>query len=106
VVQVIVNIVNNAIEAVSDGGQVTLAVRQEGSDMVFDVADNGPGIHLQPGEDLLKPFFSKKESGTGLGLAICHRIVTAHGGVITYGDRDEGGARFSVRLPIQSGNLR
>ena len=103
--QVIVNIVNNAIDAVADGGSVTVSARRDGLEMVFDVTDNGPGIHLEPGEDLLKPFFSRKEGGTGLGLAICHRIVTAHAGSITYGDRDEGGAWFSVRLPIQSASL-
>jgi signal transduction histidine kinase len=105
-VQVIVNIVNNAIDAVSHGGQVTVAARHDGPDMVFDVTDNGPGIHLKPGEDLFKPFFSKKEGGTGLGLAICHRIVTAHAGSITYGNREEGGASFAVRIPTQRGGLR
>lgn len=105
-VQVIVNIVNNAIDAVPQGGQVTVAARHDGPDMVFDVTDNGPGIHLKPGEDLFKPFFSKKEGGTGLGLAICHRIVTAHAGSIAYGNRKEGGARFDVRVPIQRGGLR
>lgn len=103
--QVIVNIVNNAIDAVSEGGCVTVAARREGPDILMEVTDNGPGIHLKPGEDLFQPFFSRKESGTGLGLAICHRIVTAHAGCITYGNNETVGASFVVRVPIQKGRL-
>jgi two-component system nitrogen regulation sensor histidine kinase GlnL len=104
-VQAIVNIVNNAIDAVPDGGHVTVSARHDGPDMVFDVTDNGPGVYLQPGEDLFKPFFSRKAGGTGLGLAICHRIITAHAGSVTFANRTEGGALFSARVPIQKGGL-
>jgi PAS domain S-box-containing protein len=105
-VQALVNIVNNAIDAVADDGLVALIARREQGDIVFEILDNGPGIHLKPGEDLFKPFFSKKEGGTGLGLAIAHRIVTSHSGFITYGDRPEGGAWFQVRVAIRKGALR
>lgn len=97
----IANIVMNAVEASPDGGGVTLGVRQEGSTLLFEVVDQGPGIHLERGENLFTPFFSKKEGGTGLGLSIAHRIVTAHRGAINYSNPAEGGARFSVRLPIE-----
>lgn len=100
--QALGNLLRNAIEAVPVGGEVRLVVLADDG-IAFRIEDNGPGIHLQPGEDLLNPFFSKKEGGTGLGLNIVHRIVTAHGGSITYGNRPEGGAFFKVSLPIQYG---
>lgn len=104
--QTVVNIVNNAVDAVPQkGGKVILNTFRDGPDIVFQITDNGPGIHLGPGEDLFKPFFSKKGSGTGLGLAIAHRIVSAHNGSISYENLEEGGARFEVRLPIQKGAL-
>lgn len=101
--QALGNLLRNAIEAVPAGGRVALAAAAAEGRIEFRVEDNGPGIHLQPGEDLLNPFFSKKEGGTGLGLNIVHRIVTAHGGTVTYGNRPEGGAVFCVSLPIAYG---
>lgn len=102
IAQALGNLLRNAIEAVPTGGEVRLVVVADDG-IAFRIEDNGPGIHLHPGEDLLNPFFSKKEGGTGLGLNIVHRIVTAHGGTVTYGNRPEGGAFFKVGLPIQYG---
>lgn len=104
--QALANIVSNAIDAVSKDGWVCISTRHDGADIEFVVVDNGPGIHLKPGENLFKPFFTKKESGTGLGLAICHRIVTAHCGSVTYGNADSGGARFVLRIPVEKGAPR
>ncbi len=98
--QALANIVGNAIDAVPTGGKVSVLAGQDGSDAMFEVLDNGPGIHLKPDEDIFKPFFSRKEGGTGLGLAICHRIVTAHKGTITFYNIPDGGARFVIRLPL------
>jgi two-component system sensor histidine kinase AtoS len=100
--QAISNIVGNAIDAVEEKtGKVKLALSQDESELLFEITDNGPGIHLQDGEDLFKPFFTRKESGTGLGLAIAHRIISAHHGKVTYYNRPRGGACFEVRLPIE-----
>lgn len=103
--QAISNIAGNAIDAVEEEGRVTIVVSREGASIQYDILDDGPGVHLRPGEDLFKPFFSKKEGGTGLGLAICHRIVTAHSGSVTHVNRDEGGTRFRIRIPIERGVL-
>jgi signal transduction histidine kinase len=81
-------------------------VLRQGPDVIFEIADNGPGLQLKPGEDVFDPFFSKREGGTGLGLAICHRIVTAHAGAVSCGDSETGGAKFTVRVPIKKGALR
>ena len=105
--QALVNIINNAIDAVADGsGRVELRTFEDQGYVVFEISDNGPGIHLAPGEDLFAPFFTKKEGGTGLGLSIVHRIVTAHGGEIAYTNRPEGGVRFDVRLPVHLGTRK
>jgi signal transduction histidine kinase len=104
--QALVNVVSNGIDAVAERGHVWIRASREQADIRFEITDDGPGIQLHPGEDPFSPFFSKKEGGTGLGLAICHRIVTAHAGSVTYGNREEGGARFTVCIPIERGGLR
>lgn len=98
--QAVANVAANAIDILSPGGKVWLDAAAEPAAAVFSIDDNGPGIHLKPGDDLFAPFFSKKSGGTGLGLAIVHRIVTAHKGKVTFNNRDEGGAHFEIRIPL------
>ncbi|MBI1318638.1 MAG: PAS domain-containing protein [Candidatus Hydrogenedens sp.] len=100
-VQAAGNLARNAIEITPSGKRVSLSVSQDSGSVYFAVEDQGPGIHLKPGDDVFSPFFSKKDGGTGLGLSIVHRIVAAHGGTVYYENRDEGGARFEMRLPLQ-----
>jgi PAS domain S-box-containing protein len=105
--QAVLNLVRNAAEAASgqpSGGQVLLrgAVEQTGGQTLqrLSVADNGPGI---PASDLSKifvPFFTTKPNGTGLGLAIVQKIVVQHGGSIEARNRPEGGAEFTIWLPM------
>lgn len=97
--QALANIVGNAVDVLSVEGRVHVNIGGNEDETVFSIEDTGPGIHLEPGQSLFSPFFSKKEGGTGLGLAIVHRIIDAHGGKVTYGNRPEGGARFIVRIP-------
>jgi len=97
--QAISNIVNNAVDAVGDGGEVWLNVRSEDGKSIFEISDNGPGIHIGPDEDMFSPFFSRKRDGTGLGLSIVHKIVTAHGGTVSYSSGEAGGAVFTIVLP-------
>lgn len=106
--QAVVNLVNNAIDASPEGAPVTLDVSLDGDDVLFSITDTAGGIHLEPGEDLFKPFFTRKEGGTGLGLSIVHRIVTAHGGEVGFRNvtGDVPGAQFEIRLPIRPGVLR
>jgi len=99
--QALANILRNAVEVVQTQGQVRLRAAQEDGVLVFTVEDNGPGIHIEEGENLFTPFVTKKEGGTGLGLSIVHRIITAQGGDVAYGNLPEGGAWFHVRLPIE-----
>lgn len=101
--QALANLLGNAVDAVAAGGYVGLLARQDGREMVFEVLDDGPGLSLGPGEDPFQPFFTRKEDGTGLGLAIVHRIATTHHGSVSYANRDQGGAKFEVRIPLDLG---
>jgi len=99
--QALNNIITNAVDAVGVAGKIEIDVREEDEEIVFDIVDNGPGVQVGEKDDIFSPFFTRKESGTGLGLAICHRIVTAHGGSVSYKNREEGGAQFTVRIPVR-----
>jgi len=99
--QALNNIIANAVDAVDNAGKIKIDVHEEDEHIVFDIIDNGPGVHVGEKDDIFSPFFTKKESGTGLGLAVCNRIVTAHGGNVSYKNREEGGAQFTVRIPMR-----
>lgn len=97
--QVVLNLLQNAIEALAPhGGHVVVRARREPRHVWLEVEDDGPGL---PGGDppVFDAFFSTKANGTGLGLAIVHRIVTDHGGTIDVDSRP-GRTRFRVRIPL------
>lgn len=98
--QVLINLVRNAIEAMPDGGKVTVRVVREGSEVILSVEDTGPG--LPESVDIFQLFVTTKPGGTGLGLSIARQIVAQHGGVINAGNTKHGGARFEITLPIDS----
>jgi len=101
--QVFLNILNNAYDAVHDGGRsgrIEISTRSNGRQVDVIFADNGPGI--VQADRIFDPFFTTKEvgKGTGLGLSICYGIVREHGGEITCRNGEQGGATFTVRLPV------
>jgi PAS domain S-box-containing protein len=96
--QVLVNLVRNAIEAAKEGGNVVLRVRRLPHEVEIDVEDDGPGIP-DPAAPIFDAFFTTKDRGTGLGLSIVQRIVTDHGGEVTFASRP-GSTTFTVRMPI------
>lgn len=97
--QALSNILRNAVEVSPAGACVSFRTELAGEHILFRIEDEGPGIHLEEGDDLFSAFFTKKAGGTGLGLSIVHRIITAHGGTITYGNLPGAGAYFEVLLP-------
>jgi signal transduction histidine kinase len=97
--QVLLNLVRNALEAVDDGGAVTVRVRRLSEHAEIDVVDNGAGIP-DPKAPIFDPFYSTKDRGTGLGLAIVQRIVADHGGEISF-TSEPGATVFTVRLPAE-----
>jgi two-component system NtrC family sensor kinase len=108
--QVFINIVNNAqhaIRSVGRAGRLLVRTRFErGSQgeaaIVVSFHDSGPGVPRELRERVFDPFYTTKEvgEGTGLGLSLSYGIVQEHGGTLATGDSEEGGACFSVRLPV------
>jgi signal transduction histidine kinase len=64
------------------------------------VEDQGPGVSSGDAQRIFEPFFTTRTTGTGLGLAVVRRVVLAHGGTVSVGQRPGGGARFELRLPL------
>jgi len=102
--QVVLNLVRNAIDAMSeapeDRREVVLTTRKTSNDEIeITVADHGTGLAPEATEHLFNPFFTTKASGTGLGLAISRSIVRAHGGRLWHTPNDDCGVRFHFTLP-------
>ncbi|MFZ5587546.1 MAG: sensor histidine kinase [Thermodesulfobacteriota bacterium] len=99
--QVVLNLALNALEAMNGRGGLEISLNRQGQNLVLAVADQGPGLPPGDPEQVFDPFFSTRERGTGLGLAIARRIVEAHGGRISAANRPQGGAVFSLSLPLK-----
>jgi two-component system, NtrC family, nitrogen regulation sensor histidine kinase NtrY len=99
--RVIINLVDNAIEAMNRSGAITIETQHDAAaGMVrLIVADNGPGISPDEREKLFMPYYSTKRRGSGLGLAIVRRIVAEHGGTIEAGENQPRGTKFTIELP-------
>jgi signal transduction histidine kinase len=98
--QVVLNLIGNALQATHEGGRVRVGVSREGAHTVIEVEDDGCGIPPDVLERIWEPFFTTKGvHGTGLGLGISRRIVQEHGGTISVVSKPEEGTRFRVELP-------
>jgi len=100
--RVLINLVDNAIEAMDRRGRVAIEIHHGAADRVVRlvVADNGPGIPEGDRERLFMPYYSTKRRGSGLGLAIVRRIVAEHGGSIEVAANSPQGTRFTIELPL------
>jgi signal transduction histidine kinase len=110
--QVFLNLIRNAIEAMPSGGKLTLVTRMSDlftsvqSDgkkhrlMVVKVGDTGPGIKQEHLAEIFTPFFTTKDRGVGLGLALSYQIVQEHLGTIRVESQENEGTTFSVYLPL------
>lgn len=97
---VVWNLAINAVEAVTEGGTVQLAVAAEGDTVTFRVSDSGEGISPENATHIFEPFFTTKKGGTGLGLATVHRLVEEHqGSILVQASGMESGTAFVVVLP-------
>jgi len=99
--RVVINLVDNAIEAMERRGHIVVEALHDPANSVIRVviADDGPGIPAAEREKLFLPYYSTKRRGSGLGLAIVRRIVAEHGGSIDVGDNTPRGTRFTIELP-------
>ncbi len=112
--QVIINLVDNALEALGGAGAprrpdgaiptIVLATRYDEAQEVlrFTVGDNGPGVPLADRDKLFMPYYSTKGRGSGLGLAIVRRIISEHGGQIEVSDAVPSGTLFTIELPVET----
>lgn len=107
IVQVIINIVNNALKYTPVGSEVKIYAEKKGNQAQISIADNGPGIPEASKEHLFDMFYtvstgkSDNHRGLGLGLSLCRSIVMAHGGEIAVSDNIPHGAVFSFTLPLE-----
>jgi signal transduction histidine kinase len=118
--QALGNIVQNALEAMPNGGELKIQVglrsrpipldkqavgghpaEPERKEVEIEIQDTGVGIPLEVQDKIFLPFFTTKEKGTGLGLALVHKIILSHNGQIQVDSRESKGATFRVYLPYE-----
>ncbi len=103
IVQVFLNIIINAAEAMPSGGDLLVETRlsDDGDWLLISFQDTGPGLSAEQVANLFEPFYTTKKDGTGLGLAISYGIAERHGGTIEVDGRPGQGATFTVKLPVR-----
>lgn len=97
--QVILNIVINAIQAMPEGGRITLTTAEQADGVVLEITDTGLGIPPENIEQVFTPFYTGKNRGTGLGLSIAKSIVDKHHGTLTVDSSVGEGSTFRLTLP-------
>ena len=101
--QVFLNLLLNAVDAIPDGGRITVKTRtvEQGNSVAIELHDTGKGIPPELAEKIFLPFFTTKGKGkgSGLGLAVSRRIVEEHGGTIQFANNSDGGVTFTIILP-------
>ena len=101
--QVFLNMINNSIDAIGQNGEIEITTRTLNQEtLLIEFSDNGPGIAGENIQRIFDPFFTTKDigKGTGLGLSISYTIIEKLGGSISVGNRKDGGAVFTITLPI------
>ncbi len=98
--QVVLNLVQNAIQASERATVVRVGITQKGPWMILEVSDHGSGIRREDQPRVFFPFFTTKRQGTGLGLAISRKIAEAHGGRLEFDSQPGQGSRFRLVLPL------
>jgi len=102
-VQALQNLVINAVQAIGQGGTITVTTEATGGGVAVSVADDGPGVPEAIQDKIFDVFFTTREGGTGLGLNIVSRIVEEHRGKLTLASRPGEGAVFRIELPAAQG---
>ena len=114
--QVIMNLINNAVDSIihspkfhdkikeskAIGGQISIDTYNRGEEIIISIADTGSGISKNDMDNIFDPFFTRKKTmGMGVGLSICHGIIEDHKGRIVADNLAEGGAKFTITLPLK-----
>ena len=98
--QTLLNLILNGLQAMPEGGDLSLKANTSNSNFLITVADTGTGLTAENQRRIFEPYFTTKAKGTGLGLAISRRIIEAHGGTITVFSEAGQGCRFQICLPL------
>jgi signal transduction histidine kinase len=98
--QTLLNLILNGLQAMPEGGTLTLAANKSNGNILISVTDTGTGIAPENQTRIFEPYFTTKPKGSGLGLAIARRIIEAHGGTITVFSETDQGCRFQICLPL------
>lgn len=99
-VQVVFNLVLNAIDATAKGGLIELTARTDNNRVLLIVKDNGSGIESKNLMNVFQPYFTTKQLGTGLGLFVTSKIIGEHGGTVTFETAPKQGTTFTIWLPV------
>ncbi len=102
--QVFMNVILNAVQSMTEGGDLKIEMGAEGGLVTVSVTDEGEGVDSEIIEKIFDPFFSTKDKGTGLGLAIAHKIMQSHNGFIRAHKNEERGSTFCVSLSAIQNN--
>ena len=98
--EALLNLIRNALDAMPDGGNLTVTVQRHGAEALMSISDNGRGMTEEEARHLFVPFFTTKSDGTGLGLAYTQRVINEHGGRIDCATARGKGSTFSIQLPL------
>jgi two-component system sensor histidine kinase FlrB len=101
-VSALINLAHNAMQAMGEGGTLTLCSESEGPWVDIIVADTGPGIDEETQARIFEPFYTTRANGTGLGLAVVQAVARAHQGELWLDSHPGEGSRFGLRLPTQT----
>ncbi len=104
IIQLLLNLMKNAIQAMPDGGLLAVGLQQKSGYVHISIRDNGAGIPPEHLHRIFEPFWTSKAQGTGLGLALCRKVAEEHGGRLTVESTVGTGTEFVVSLPVKSGS--
>ena len=97
------NLIRNAVDAMPDGGNLTVSAQRNGAEALVSISDSGRGMTEEEARNLFVPFFTTKSDGTGLGLAYAQRVIDEHGGKIDCATALGRGSTFIIQLPLAVG---
>lgn len=104
--QVLINLIENACQAMTDGGELQISTRKSKVFVEIEIADSGCGISEKEIKKIFDPLFTTKPKGIGMGLAICHGIIDKHNGTIEVKSREGKGTNMIVKLPLEDKDAR
>jgi signal transduction histidine kinase len=101
--EALLNLIRNAVDAMPDGGKLTVSAQRDGAEALVSISDSGRGMTEEEARNLFVPFFTTKNDGTGLGLAYVQRVINEHGGKIDCATARGHGSTFNIQLPLAVG---